>query len=214
MAKTITALKQQKRDPQRVNVYLDGEFAFGLAKILAAWLQVGETLGERKIGELQNDDALEKAYQRALNFLGYRPRSTAEVERNLRKHKVAEGAIEAVLSRLGEKGLLDDLDFALAWVENRNTFRPRSHYALRAELRQKGVKDEIIDQALEDVDEEALVRQAAQRKARQLEVNDWASFRKKLSAHLARRGFSYQLAADACKEAWDALAAGARESKI
>ncbi len=65
----ITALKLQKRNRQRVNVYLDGEFAFGLARIVAAWLAVGQEIDDQKIAQLQQEDAREVAYQRALKFL-------------------------------------------------------------------------------------------------------------------------------------------------
>ena len=49
----ITAIEVQKRRPNRVNIHLDGEFAFGLARIVAAWLRVGQELSEEKIEELQ-----------------------------------------------------------------------------------------------------------------------------------------------------------------
>ena len=83
MAKKITALKLQKRNKDRVNVYLDDEFAFGLSRIVAAWLRTGQELTEEKIAELQAQDNVEVALQRALNFLSYRPRSEEEVRRNL-----------------------------------------------------------------------------------------------------------------------------------
>ncbi len=205
MANTITAITQQKRSPQRVNIYLDGEFAFPLAKIVAAWLNVGQTLTPEKIEELKSQDGVEAALQRALNFISYRPRSQAEVERNLRKHEVAEEVILAVIERLKAGHLLDDCDFARRWVEDRAAFKPRGAYALRAELRQKGLPDGIIEEALQSLDEAVLARQAAQRKLRQLKGLDWVDFRNKLSAHLARRGFGYELVAEVCREAWESL---------
>jgi regulatory protein len=208
MANTITAITQQKRNPQRVNIYLDGEFAFPLAKIVAAWLKVGQTLTPEKIEELKGQDSVEAALQREVNFISYRPRSQAEIERNLRKHEVAEDLIPAVIERLKAGHLLDDSDFARRWVEDRAAFKPRGAYALRMELRQKGLPDAIIEQTLQQIDEETLARQAAQRKLRQLKSLDWADFRNKLSAHLARRGFGYQLVAEVCRESWESLHTG------
>ena len=63
MTKKVTALKLQKRNKNRVNVYLDGEFAFGLARIVAAWLSTGQELTEEKIAELQAQDNVEVALQ-------------------------------------------------------------------------------------------------------------------------------------------------------
>ena len=62
LMKKITAIEVQKRSPNRVNIHLDGEFAFGLARIVAAWLRVGQDLSEEKIEQLQADDARERAY--------------------------------------------------------------------------------------------------------------------------------------------------------
>ena len=205
MATTVTALKQQKRNPNRVNIYLDGDFAFGVSKIVAAWLKVGQNLNTEEQAELLSKDEGEKAYQRALNFISYRPRSSSEVERNLRKHAVTDEIIEEVIERLLSKGILDDVAFAKLWVENRSAFRPRGRYALRSELRQKGIKDAVIDQALLDIDEESLARLATQKKLRQLAGLEWNQFRTKLSAYLSRRGFEYSLISEICKESWEAL---------
>ncbi len=200
---TLTAIKQQKRNPQRVNIYLDGVYVFPLSKIVAAWLKVGQELSPEKIAALQGEYEAEKAFQRCLNFLSYRPRSQAEVERNLRKHEVREALITPIIERLKSAKLLDDSDFARRWVEDRAAFRPRGAYALRQELRQKGVAEAGIAEALEGLDENELARQAAMRKARQLSALDWPTFRTKLSAFLARRGFGYDIVAEICREVWE-----------
>ena len=131
---TITALKVQKRNPQRVNVYLDGEYAFGLARITAGWLSIGQVLSAEKIAQLQAEDGREVAYQQALRLLSYRPRASAEVRRNLVKHDVPAEVIEDVLARLQRAGLIDDNRFAQAWVENRSEFRPRGRRALDRQI--------------------------------------------------------------------------------
>jgi regulatory protein len=124
MAKKVTNLSVQKRNPNRVNVYLDGEFAFGLARIVAAWLTVGQELSPEKIDRLKGEDAAEVALQRAIRFLGFRPRSVTEVEKNLKKHETPENTIQKVIERLERNGMLDDRKFAKLWVENRSEFRP------------------------------------------------------------------------------------------
>src|ERR1700752_483263 len=151
--KKITALVAQKRNPNRINVHLDGECAFSLARIVAAWLRVGQELEEEKIKQLQTEDARERAIQQALLFLSYRSRSESEIRQNLRKHEIPEGIIEQTLQRLRQDGLSNDDQFAQAWVENRSTFRPRSRRMLAMELRQKGLADEAVSSALEDVDD-------------------------------------------------------------
>ncbi|GAB4420542.1 MAG: RecX family transcriptional regulator [Anaerolineales bacterium] len=199
----ITAIKVQKRNSNRVNIYLDGEYAFGLARIVAAWLSVGQTLEETKIAELLAEDTRERAYQQALLFLSYRARSEKEIRQNLRKHEIPETVIEETLKRLRRGGFANDEEFARAWVENRSTFRPRGRRALTVELRQKGLNDAIIETVLEQVDDEALAYAAGKKKARTLQAYEWPDFRKKLTAFLARRGFSYATIAPLVQQLWD-----------
>ncbi|MFC1995994.1 RecX family transcriptional regulator [Chloroflexota bacterium] len=207
MDRKITALKAQKRNSQRINVHLDGEFAFGLSRYAAAWLQVGQELSSEKIKELQEIDAQEIAYQRALNFISYRPRAEAEVRKNLKKHDTPDEVILDVLDRLRQSGLVDDAAFAQTWVENRSTFRPRGRRALATELRQKGVGSETIDETLCDLDEDDLAYQAALKQSRKYEGLDWHDFRKKMSAFLARRGFSYGVAKPVIEQVWSEIQA-------
>ncbi len=199
----ITAIEAQKRRPNRVNIYLDGEFAFGLERITAAWLRVGQELDEKKIEQLQAEDTRERALQQALLFLSYRARSESEIRRNLRKHEIPETVIEETLERLRRDGLANDSQFAQAWVENRNTFRPRSRRMLALELHQKGLDDEAAKSALADVDDEALAYEAARKRAARLRGLEWSEFKIKLSGFLARRGFSYSVIAPAVTRVWN-----------
>lgn len=199
----VTAIEVQKKNRQRVNIFLDGEFAFGLSRIVAAWLQVGQELSDEKIASLQAEDAHEVALQKALNFLSYRARSDEEIRQNLRKHGIPEDVIDETLERLHQAGLANDKEFAQAWVENRTTFRPRSRRALSMELRRKGLDEQTIQTALaESPNEVSLAYQAAQQKARRLEELPWPEFRQKLSAFLARRGFGYEVIGEVVRRVW------------
>jgi regulatory protein len=203
MLQRITAIEPQQKNPQRVNVYLDGEFAFGLASIVAAWLKVGQELDEQKIASLKARDESEVVYQKALHFLSFRPRSSAEVKQNLIKRGISELLIDETLNRLQSGGLVNDEAFARAWVENRNAFRPSGKPALRLELRRKGLNDEIVQSVLDaQVDEESLAFIAAQKYARRLTGLDWSGFRQKLAGFLARRGFSYAAIAPVVSKVW------------
>lgn len=203
--RTITALQVQKKNPNRVSIHLDGEYAFGVDRVVAGWLQVGQVLEEEKIRELQIKDARERALQQAFLYLSYRARSEAEVRGNLQKHAFPEPAIEAAMASLRRDGYVDDAQFARTWVENRVTFRPRSRRALAVELRQKGVTDEAIACALEGLDESELAYSAARAKARKIPAEDWQDFRKKIAGFLARRGFSYAVIDPTLSRLWEQL---------
>lgn len=199
----ITAIEAQKKRSNRVNIYLDGEFAFGLERITAAWLKVGQELEEKKIEQLQTEDARERALQQALLFLSYRARSESEIRKNLQKHEIPEAVIEETIERLRKDGLANDDQFARAWVENRSTFRPRSRRMMALELRQKGLDDESAKSALEGVDDEALAYETASKRATRLKGLEWSEFRTKLSGFLARRGFSYSVIAPVVTRIWN-----------
>lgn len=201
--KKITAIEAQKRTPNRVNIHLDGEFAFSLARIVAAWLNVGQQLSEEKIEQLQLEDARERAFQQAMLFLSYRARSESEIRLNLRKHEIPEPVIEHTLDRLREDGLANDDRFARAWVENRSAFRPRSRRLIAMELRQKGLAEEAVSSAIADVDDGTLAYEAAQKRVSRLKGLEWNDFRKKLGDFLARRGFSYSVIAPVVTRIWN-----------
>lgn len=193
MGKTITAITAQKRDKKRVNIFFDGEFAFGISRIVAAWLQVGQNLTDEQISKLISEDQDEVAYQRAIKLITYRDRSIAEIRQSLHQKQIPEEIIENVINRLGENGLLDDKRFANLWIENRNEFRPRSHRMLALELRKKGISEDIISQVLENTTaDEELAHKAAQKQIRRYKTLEWQDFRRKLGSFLARRGFSYE----------------------
>ena len=203
MSRRISAIEPQQKNPQRMNIYLDGEYAFGLSRVVAAWLKVGQELSEEKAASLQAEDAVEMVYQKALHFLGYRPRSSAEVRQNLTKRGISDDLVEQTVTRLQQAGLVNDREFASAWVENRNTFQPRSRSVLRMELYRKGLNDEVIQSVLdEQVDEPALAREAARKYARRLAGLEWPEFRRKLGGFLARRGFSYDTLTPVVSEIW------------
>ena len=206
MAGTITALQAQKKNKERVNVYIDGRFAFGLAAIEAVRLRHGQKLSDEEIAALQDRDEAHQAHEVALRYLDYRPRSVDEIRRHLKSKQVEPDVIDEIVERLTDAGLLDDRAFARYWLENRRDFRPRGQRALRMELRQKGVPDDVIDEALEqEHSEDEAAYQAASTQARKIRTADPVEFRRKLEAHLARRGFSYDIAREAAARAWSEI---------
>lgn len=202
----ITRLVIQERDKERVNVHLDGEFAFGLALNEAIHLKVGQLLSDADIEALQAEDAYHKAYYRVLDLLSRRPYSTGEVQRYLHQKQVAPLHSERVIERLTEVGLLDDLAFARFWIENRETFQPRSAIAIRYELRQKGVDGVTIDQALDEGDfdeDETAYRAGVKVLSRLRKYEDKREFTQKLAGVLGRRGFQWEVIRRVAERLWE-----------
>lgn len=193
MAGTVTALEFQKGNKERVNVYLDGAFAFGLSATLAAThLRRGQRLSDAEIAALRALDEQERAYEQVLRFLRYRPRSRAEVERYLKRKRFRDEIVTWVMTRLQEAGYLDDEAFARFWVENRQHFRPRSRRALSIELRQKGVERDIVQQVVGEQDDEAVAWQAVEARLSRWSRLSREQLQRKLSDFLTRRGFDHE----------------------
>ena len=107
-----------------------------------------------------------------------------------------------MLARLKEQELVDDIAFAQFWKQNRESFNPRSQWLTRLELKRKGVAEDIINQAVDAVDDDDCAYRAALNKARSLPTSDYQSFRRRLGEYLKRRGFSYGVINNTVKRLW------------
>lgn len=209
----VTALKLQARNVDRVNVFLDEEYAFSLAKIIAAQLKIGQQLTEEDIAELNKQDAEEEAYQRGLRIIARRPHAERELRLKLNRKNLDDDVLEVVVQRMKEHGWIDDHAFAEAWVENRRVFRPRGARALRSELRGKGVTSEAIEAVLEGYDEDAAAYDAGVKAARRWQQAEREEFFKRVGAYLARRGFSYATFSPVVERLWRETSGADNESE-
>jgi regulatory protein len=210
----ITALKLQRRNTGRVNIYVDGAFAFALRKSVASRLRLGEAVDDQRIAELKALEAEEQAYQRALRWLARRARSEHEVRRRLLERGCQEASAARVIERLKQVGLLDDQAFARAWIEDRMAFRPRSAFALRRELEAKGLPAQVIQEALKRLDEDAALEAAAARAARRYRHLSQDLFRQRMTAYLQRRGFQFHAISSVIDRLQAALAESEDESEV
>jgi len=201
----ITAIRPQKgRRARRLMFFLDGKFAFSLEAevVVREGLAVGQQLSSGQIEALLKANRFHRCLDAAYHYLGYRPRSEVEVKARLSRRGFDAESIEAVMSRLREQGLIEDLDFARFWKENRQAFNPRSRRLISLELREKGVSVEVIDQVLGELDDEDSAYRAALLRAGRLEADDYQTFRRRLGDFLRRRGFGYGVINSTVKRLW------------
>jgi len=151
----------------------------------------------------------EQARSLCLRLLTARARTRAELLDRLTKRGYPEDVSAGVLDRLASAGLIDDADFADQWVRSRHVNAGKGKRALAAELRTKGVDDEVIQAALQDIDAEAervraeeLVQSKLRREA--LADGDDVKVMRRLVGMLARRGYSQSLAVDVVRVELDA----------
>jgi regulatory protein len=200
---TVSLVQAQSRGGRgagrRVNVFIDGEFAFALDAALAIdhGLRPGLVLSETALRLLLAKDSGEaRARATAMHFMQRRLRSHAEVESRLRRDgQWPQEIIARVLDDLQQAGLLDDSAFAAAWVHTRSVAGPRGGRALRHELRQKGLDATAIEAALPEADCEELNAIAAlERKWHHWAVLERRQREQKALQLLQRRGFAYPVA--------------------
>ena len=185
----VTGLEAHQRNKERIKLFLDDEYALDLPLMAAARLSRGQTLTDSEVAELASAESAQRAFDQAVRFLSYRPRSIEEVRRHLAKKKAPDSLIAIVIERLQRNEYVDDLAFARFWISNRARFKPMGSRALRFELRQKGIDDELVDDLLAELDEEESAYRAAQARMTRYRGNTRQVFAQKLSAMLRRRGF-------------------------
>jgi regulatory protein len=148
----------------------------------------------------------EQARALCLRLLTARARTRAELEAQLTKRGYPDDVSTRVLDRLTEVGLVDDADFAEQWVRSRRANAGKGKRALAAELRTKGVDNEVITATLADIDAGAERQRAEQLVADKLRReklgdDDDTKVARRLVGMLARRGYSQTMAFDVVKMA-------------
>ncbi|MFD0659331.1 recombination regulator RecX [Thermocatellispora tengchongensis] len=157
----------------------------------------------------QGPDADPEAVARAicLRLLTLAPRTRAQLAEALRKREVPEAVAERVLARFTDVGLIDDEAFAAAWVSSRHAGRGLARRALAAELRRRGVDDDTVRDAVDQLDPEQELETArglVARKLRSTRGLDPAVRTRRLAGMLARKGYSGSLAYRVIREALEA----------
>jgi regulatory protein len=199
-------VEPQRRNPERVNVYVEGRYAFSLGSLLAVELRLGP--GVELAPDLLKDafrrDTVGKAVEACVRLLSYRPRTEAELLRRLGQKGVEPEIAAEAVERVRALGYVDDAEFACFWVQNREQFKPMGARRLRYELQQKGVDRETARQVLEELpprEDEAALR-VGRAKLRTYAGLDEQTFRRRLGGFLARQGFDYETSARVIKALW------------
>jgi regulatory protein len=192
----ISGIVPAPRPAGRFAVLVDGRERAVLS--LDAIERLGLVVG-RPLAGLEEAIALESArlhsYDRALNMLAFRARSSSELARSLVRKGEEKAHVDWAIARLQEQGLLDDAAFARAFTRSKVVGGKQSRRRVEQELARKGVSRTVAGEAIEDVfedeavDQRSIVAEAARRKLRSLAGLEPAVQRRRLYAFLARRGY-------------------------
>jgi regulatory protein len=197
----ITKIETQKKTPGRVSIFADGEFLIGLNKetLIRAALRVGDEITPALVSELTTRETLLSAKNAALRLLAIRPRSEKEIIDRLREKEYGAEDIACVVNDLRTAHLLDDVEFARAFIRNALTLRPIGEIQIRRKLLLLGVAKPLIDEAVRETlsatDMTEVAREAATAYLRKMKhsraAQDPRKKRNNLAAFLARRGYGW-----------------------
>lgn len=203
----VTSIEPQKKKKDRVNVFIDSVFAFGVSLEIAFLnkLKVGQEISAGQIAELIEKDQVERLQNKALRFLGLRPRSEKEVRDHLtykgklsdiqtsEEKQVYTRSIERAIQKLKDLNYLEDSSFARWWVEQRESFRSASRRSIQLELLRKGITKEIIAEVLESgQSEDEKAKNVARKKLKIYKSLPQEKLKVKLGQYLARAGFDWE----------------------
>ncbi|WP_018247568.1 RecX family transcriptional regulator [Orenia marismortui] len=194
----ITKIEAQKNNQGRCSIFLDGQFLVGVdAEIVYKFnLEKGHKLTEDILEHILDQEDFIQAKKAAFNLLSYRQRSYKEMKDRLAKKGFDEFIIEQVIRILERLDYIDDREFANAWIKDRIT-RRYGPWVIKMQLKEKGVKQRIIEEELDreynsDLQYKIAQKLAAKKVKRYRKLDDWKK-RGKLSKFLQRKGFSFDI---------------------
>lgn len=204
----ITRVESQKRNADRVNIYLDGAFAFGLGRdvLIQHHLHEEDEINDSLIDDVLLTEERARAKEKAIGLLAYRARSEKEITGRLREKGFPDRVVQTVVGDLKRAGLVDDRQFASAYVQTRMIQKPVSRRLLMRELAEKGVDGELAEKAVVEVygdrSELDVARDLVRRKLSKNRDKDDRKVKKRLCDFLLRRGFAW----DVIREALEMMA--------
>ncbi len=212
----ITSIERTRRRRSRVDVYVDGELAFDLARAAASKydLRPGRPIDRTEIEAIVAADARRSALDTAAAMLARRPRSEREIRRRLAQRKCEPALIDETVERLRGMKLIDDAEFARAWAESRDRSSPRGQRLIAGELRAYGVTAAIASEAAATISEADAAYRVASKRRRSLIGEDYRAFRDRLGAHLQRRGFAWEVVLGTVERCWSESGGGAPDHDL
>lgn len=193
----ISKVETQKRKG-RYNIYINDDFAFGVDEevLLKFELKKGLHVTKELQKRIETEDSFYKAYQKTLNYLSYSLRTEKQIKDYLVKNEI-DLYTERIVETLKEMKLLDDLNYAESYVRSMANVNRKGPRNIEQDLKQKGVSEHNIMDALEEYPEELQIENAIH-----LAEKKWAKMRnssgfesvQKVKQYLVNKGYSFEFA--------------------
>lgn len=189
----ITGIRPQIKDKTRCNIETDGRFCCGMKIETVTYyrLKVGMIISEEELSRIQLESEKASAFDKALTNLSVSPKSEREIRIFLERKGYLEDVVDYVVEKMKGYGFLDDKEYAARYVQSSGTRKGKRLIAL--ELRKKGISQEEIDSAIEEISDEREKADSLLRKYLRGKASDRGTLRKAY-AYLISRGFDFDLA--------------------
>lgn len=196
----VVSAVEVQTDVNRRSIYIDGSFAFGVSVFVLEKqpVRIGETITVEHQEGLVRADFAARARGIAVNYLSYKPRTKRELEKRLQRFAGDSHIVTSLLQEFSRSGLINDLQYATAFISSRYKVKGHGPSRLRSDLIRKGISRSTIDEALKQLDEEEIEQRAEELLRRQ-----WPKYRKltdnrvrkrRAVAFLQRSGYPVSLA--------------------
>ena len=201
MLQVITKIGRQKRNQERYNIYLNEEYAFAVDEgtLIKFGLQKGKVLEQIEIDEIQYEDEIAKAFNKALGFLSYQMRSEHEVKQKLLQAGHGEAVVQESIHKLNRLGFLNDESYSKALLETRKRTAKKGPAAIRQDLMKKGIAKDLQQEVLGTFghDEQMKLAMELAEKAIRSNTNKTpAQVKQKIQDVLLRKGYSYAIVSE------------------
>lgn len=209
---TITKITTQQKNQDRFNIFMDygkgkgEEFAFSVDSdvLIKFQLKKGMELDDFSFMEIQYQDDIRKAYNKAIHYLSRRMRSEKEIKNYLTSKEIEEPVINEIIHKLSALKYINDEEFAFAYVRTQANTTDKGPTNIKMELKEKGIDEGTIMLALGEYPLEQQIEKAAKISGKFYEKNAKESLKiqkQKLENLLLRKGYSYDVINIAVNEA-------------
>ncbi|GAX91801.1 regulatory protein RecX [Effusibacillus lacus] len=191
----ISAIQTQKAHPDRVSLFVDGEFVLGIRRELAYHLKlrIGQEVTAEDVSRWKQEEECLQAKELAIRYISARSRSRQQVLSYLIRKEIPQEVAEVAVKFLESQGYLNDDEFASEFVRQRLEAKPRGRRMIRWELQQKGIHNDTIERAMAVYGDEVeaakrLLSRMSLQKGKDREQN--RKTEQRIARFLASKGFS------------------------
>lgn len=190
----ITDIKPQVKKQNRVSIFIDGNFAFGMDKADCTFmgLKAGTELTQERYDYIVDNAVYAKAYQKADRYIGFKMRTEKEVRNKLKEEGYTDDITERVISSMLKYKYIDDMSYAILYAKDCRKLKKWGPERIKAELYKKGISSEFIENALSESDNEdtnEIIESLLEKRIKSSPID--LKEKQKHINFLLRRGFKY-----------------------